>query len=250
VSAAQLSGTPSVFVRVVATRPDHPGLRSDAPFVVVRWEALAAAIDAQHARPLLPTTIYLSGQGVENDAIQTEIAAQSLNPALADLGRDRRLGVAFVSRQQYLSGLRDAPLARGLTNSFRLSVVLAAIYAGLVVIVALVLTARERSRDLGYLRTLGLDSRQALGMTLTETVPGVLLACGLGVPLGIAIARLAEPGLDLRAFVGPEVTIAVLVDRPTAIAVAVGLALVSLLAVAIFSLLARRVQLGEVLRVE
>ncbi|MEZ4571788.1 MAG: FtsX-like permease family protein [Thermomicrobiales bacterium] len=148
-----------------------------------------------------------------------------------------------------MEDLRSAPLARGLASSFRLSVALAAIYGGMVVIVALVLTSRERARDLGYLRTLGLDSRQALGMTLTETVPGILLSCGLGVPLGIAIARLAEPGLDLRAFVGPDVQIAVLVDRPTAIAVAAGLAIVALLSIAVFSFLARRIQLGEVLRV-
>lgn len=249
VSADQLSGAPSVFVRVVASRPTHPGLSGNAPFVITRWDAMEAAINAQHARPLLPTTIYLGGENVENEAIQTAIAEQALSETLSGFGRDSVLGISIESRQDFLTELRDAPLARGLTNSFRLSVALAAIYAGLVVIVALVLTARERSRDLGYLRTLGLDSRQALGMTLTETIPGVLLACGLGVPLGIAIARLAEPGLDLRAFVGPDVPIAVLVDRPTAIAVAAGLALVALLSVAVFSLLARRIQLGEVLRV-
>ncbi len=249
VSADQLSGAPSVFVRVIGTRPAPAGVRADAPFVLVRWDALSAAINAQHARPLLPTTMYLRGEQVEPDAVQSAIADQALSEALAGFGRENILGIQITARQSFLDDLRDAPLARGLTNSFRLSVLLAALYAAVVVIVALALSARERARDLGYLRTLGLDSRQAVWLTMMETVPGVLVACGLGVPLGIAIALLAEPGLDLRAFVGPDVPIAVLVDRPTAIAVAAGLALVALLAVAIFSVLARRVQLGEVLRV-
>jgi hypothetical protein len=251
VSADQLSGAPAVFVRVAASRAGYPGLNGNAPFIIMRWDAFGAALEPQHPRPLRPTTVYLrTSDGFARADLEEAISGQALTPTLAELGRDAPLGIGITSRAEMLEDLREAPLARGLTNSFRLSVALAAIYGGLVVIVALVLTARERARDLGYLRTLGLDSRQSLGMTLTETVPGVLLACGLGVPLGIAIARLVEPGLDLRAFVGPDVAVAVVVDRPVAIAVAAGLALVALLAVAIFSTLARRVQLGEVLRVE
>ena len=245
----QISGTVSVFVEIVDIGADYPGVNPNTPLVLMRWDTFVAAMEPQHPREVRPTTIYMGGSGLDQASLEAEIVVQSAELPIASAGRDVPLGIGITSRSALLEDLRDAPIARGLTNSFRLSIALAAIYGGLVVVVALVLTARERSRDLGYLRTLGLDSRQALGMTLTETVPGVLLACGLGVPLGIAIARLIEPGLDLQAFVGPEVPIAVLVDRPTAIAIAAGLALVSLVSVALFSLLARRVQLGEVLRV-
>ena len=245
----QISGPVSVFVEVIGIGPDYPGVNPNTPLVLMRWDTFVAAMEPQHPRPIRPTTIYLGGSDLDQADLEAEIVAESAKLPSAAAGRDVPLGIGITSRSSLLDDLRDSPIARGLTNSFRLSVALAAIYGGLVVVVALVLTARERSRDLAYLRTLGLDSRQSLGMTLTETVPGVLLACGLGVPLGIAIARLIEPGLDLRAFVGPEAPIAVLVDRPTAIAIAVGLALVSLISVVIFSLLARRIQLGEVLRV-
>ena len=245
VIAAQLSGPASIFVEVIDVRSSYPGVALGTPLFVMDWADLVAALEPQHPRTVRPTSIYLGGAALERADIEAQIETEAANLALASAGRDAPLGIDIVSRGALLAELRDAPLARGLTNSFRLSVVLAAIYGGLVVIVALILTARERARDLGYLRTLGLDSRQALGMTLTEMVPGVLLSCGLGVPLGIAIARLVEPGLELQAFVGPDVAIPVLVDEPTAIAVAGGLALVSLAAIAAFSFIARRVQLGR-----
>lgn len=246
----QFSAAHRIYVRVAGFRERYPGLNPSLPCVVMRWDALVAALVPQHPRELRATTLYLSGAGVDEEDLVEEINAQAVNEALAGLGRDDFFGIGITSRAERLDVLRDAPLARGLAGSFRLSVALAAIYGGMVVVVALVLTARERARDLGYLRTLGLDARQALQMTLVETVPAVLLACGLGVPLGIAIARLVEPGLDLRAFVGPDVPVGVTVDSTTALLVAAGLALVALLSVAAFSLFVRRVQLGQVLRVE
>ncbi len=249
VSSAQYSGAPSVFVEIAGTRPSYPGVNGAIPFIVMRYDAFGAAVAPQLPSPIRPTTIYIGGADLQQPVLEAALAEQVRTEVLASIGRDAPLGIVVTSRNELLETLRDAPLARGLTDSFRFSFILAAIYGGLVVIVALVLTAHDRSRDLGYLRTLGLNSRQVLGVTVIETVPGVLIACALGVPLGILIARLTEPGLDLRAFVGPEVPITIAIDQSIAIVVATSLAAISLVSAGIFAIFTRRRQLGNILRI-
>jgi putative ABC transport system permease protein len=71
----------------------------------------------------------------------------------------------------------------------------------LTVIGSLVVSAARRTRDLAYLRTLGVTSSQALALTLIESVPPVVLALLPGVALGIGIALVCLPGLGLASFV-------------------------------------------------
>jgi hypothetical protein len=56
---------------------------------------------------------------------------------------------------------------------------------------ALVLTGRRRTRDLGVLRALGLTPRQVSGTLLSMAGTTVVLGLLLGVPLGLAVGRVA-----------------------------------------------------------
>jgi putative ABC transport system permease protein len=113
-----------------------------------------------------------------------------------------------------------------------------------------VLTAGERSRDLSALRALGLSGRQALGLTALEVVPPALLAILLGVGLGVEIAHLIAPGVDLAAFTGAEAVPEIIFPTTFVLLLLAGLALVLALAVLAAGTAARRVDLSRVLRTE
>jgi hypothetical protein len=92
---------------------------------------------------------------------------------------------------------------------------------------ALVLTARRRGRDVGVLRSLGFTPRQVGGTLLT--MAGTTVAVGLlaGVPLGLALGRLAwnETAAALGLATGVHLPLAALLALvPTAL---VGAALVA-----------------------
>ena len=92
-----------------------------------------------------------------------------------------------------------SPLATGTLDAFRAGAVLGAAYAAFVIVLALLLTARSRLRDLAYLRALGLSRRQAVAVTAAELAPPFVVALVVGTALGLATAYLVEPGLDLSA---------------------------------------------------
>lgn len=65
------------------------------------------------------------------------------------------------------------------------------LFVGLVNLVAtLILTTRERIRDLGVLKAVGLTPRQLLGSVLSSQVLLAGLAAIMGIPLGLALFRL------------------------------------------------------------
>src|SRR5690606_35218071 len=123
------------------------------------------------------------------------------------------------------------------------------LYAALAIVTALTLTARSRSRDLSFLRTLGLSQPQALRLAVVEQVPAVIVASGLGAALGIAIVRLLWPGLHVSAFVGPDTSVPLRIDWLTITVITATLTLVTLAALAIFTAINRRAQLSQTLRV-
>ena len=110
--------------------------------------------------------------------------------------------------------LHDAPLAAAIPLGYSLALIVAAVYMALTIIGSLVLSAARRTRDLAYLRTLGVTGRQALALTIMEHAPPVLLAVIPGVALGIGVAILCEPGLGLATFVGTDGA-PLFVDWPT-----------------------------------
>jgi putative ABC transport system permease protein len=126
---------------------------------------------------------------------------------------------------------------------------MAALYAVLAIVTALTLTARARSRDLSFLRTLGLSQPQALRLAVIEQIPSVFVASVIGAAFGIAIVRLIEPGLDVSAFVGPDTSVPLRVDWLTISALTLALTLVTLAAIAVFTAINRRAQLSQTLRV-
>ena len=234
---------------VVEKRAEIPGVSEGVPFVILDWAAFAGAVDRQHLRPLRPTTIYLGGSGIERAAVEAAVPEQAIPASFAALGQTETTGVDVLSRTEIVRALRDAPLAGGLTDISRLTVALAALYAGLAIALAMALAGRERARFLAYLRTLGLSRRQTVLVVLVETAPSVVIASVLGTLFGVASAFLVEPGLDLRAFAGPDAPVGMVAEPSAVVPSVAGILAGMLLLVFAASLHSRRVDPNLVLRV-
>jgi FtsX-like permease family len=120
-------------------------------------------------------------------------------------------------------------------------------YAVLALLLAPLLTARYRVRDIAYLRALGLSRRDVLRLAVVELGLPVAAAVVVGIVLGVALAYLVEPGLDLSALAAGEPAGL----RPAVLGPALfilGLALVTLAVTALVAAAAGRVSLARVLR--
>lgn len=155
---------------------------------------------------------------------------------------------ATLSHAQEGAGAPLSPLATGTLDVFRQGALIAGAYAAVVLLLAPLLTARARLRDLAYLRALGLSRRQAVAVTAVELAPPVVVAVLLGTALGLAVAFVIEPGLDLSALAAGGRGAAVRLDPLAPLLLVAGLVLVSAAAVWATAAVMRRMSLSRVLR--
>jgi putative ABC transport system permease protein len=222
-----------VTLLVADVRERFMGAPQDEPFVIASYATLRAMPGGERLRP---TVIYGRGPG------------RALADMRATVAREWPTG-QVVARREALMRVADAPLVSGVSASYRLSMLAAAIIAALASIAALSLTARERTRDLSILRTLGLSARQALAVTLIEQAPTAVMAGAVGALLGEGMAWAIRPGIDLTTFTGPGIVATLQPAWLLAGAIAGALAVATLAAGVLFSIATRRERLEQVLRV-
>jgi putative ABC transport system permease protein len=224
-------GQPMTF-RLVEQRADLPGFTGIGTFAVVPLSWVEAGLGNRH----LPTTVLWIRARTD--------AAAPLAEAVAIEGVAGRL----VSRPAAYAALHDGPLGVLVARGLLLALVIGAAYMAITIIGAMVLSATRRTQDLAYLRTLGVTNRQALGLTVVEHGPPVVLALVAGVALGVGVAYLLQPGLGLAAFVGlPGVPL--FIDWRALGLVAVIMVGVVAAAVTIGTWLSRRARLVDALRI-
>ena len=221
----------SMTFRLVQQRASFPGIGEPASFAVVPLNWVRAAVGD---RVLAASVMWVRAPG--------DIAGRLA--AIETPGAAR-----IVSRYDAYAALHDVPLGALVANGYSLALVIAAIYMALTIVGALVLSAARRTQDLAYLRTLGVSAPQALGLTVVEHAPPVLLALIPGAALGIGMAILCEPGLGLATFVGTSARVPLFVDWP-----ALGLMVAALIGVAAAAVaggiwLSRRARLVDALRI-
>jgi hypothetical protein len=144
--------------------------------------------------------------------------------------------------------MHDAPLVSAVIGGFTLALTVAGAYAALAVVAVVILHAQRRSRDTAFLQTLGLTERQGTSLMVIEYGLPLGIALVLGISIGLALAWLLAPGLDLAAFSQAGVTVLLAVDWIAVGLVALAVALAVGLAIAGASRLARRLELGQALR--
>lgn len=227
----QVHGRPVAFV-IAGIRDTFPGIRRGATFVVASLEAVAAAHDAGRVRP---TILFARGPA-------------EVGPRIEALLADTAAIETHVSRHATFAALHDAPLVLAVGSGFLVALGVAAAYAALAVVAIVALDAQRRARELGFLRTLGLTDRQLVGLTVVEHAPPVVLALAIGVALGLGIAWLLEPGLDLAVFIDPSAPVTLSVDWPSIGAVVLAVVVVVVAAVGASSWAAHRLNPAEALR--
>jgi len=229
--ALNLFGREWSFV-VAGTRDRFPGLTVGRPFIVTSFESLIAT---NTRRSFRFTDLYLRATDSAFSEIRASISEQSPSSRLESRGVE-------------YDKVHDSPLISGVEGGFRVGLVVAAIYSAIAVVVALVLSSQARARDLAYLRTLGLSETQALGLTVVEQAPSTVLAIAIGIGLGIAVTRLIEPGIDLTAFTGEGIPVALQVDWTSITLLALGLIVIVAASIAGTTAVTRRASLGQALR--
>jgi putative ABC transport system permease protein len=223
----------SMTFRLVEQRVGFPGIGERASFAVVPFNWVQAA---SRNHRLAPSAMWLRAPGDVAGRLAAQVAVVT--------GSAR-----IVSRYDAYAALHDAPLGALVATGYQLALVIAALYMALTIIGALVLSAARRSRDLAYLRTLGVTPRQALGLTIVEHAPPVLLALVPGVALGIGVAILCEPGLGLATFVGISGEVPLVVDWPALALMVAALSGVVAAAITAGTWLSRRASLVDALRI-
>jgi len=136
---------------------------------------------------------YILPESIEFDidltrGTNTQSYVGSLNTALQSLG---------VTAQPNTGHLSSSALAmEGLTAL--LSAMLVAV-AGLGVLTTVVLDTRERVRDFGILKALGMSPRQTIGTVLTSVTLAGVVGDALGVPIGAALHHVVLPAMGHAA---------------------------------------------------
>ncbi len=226
-----LGGTDVTLVPIEVTDA-CPGLDPDERFAIAR-DADARAVSSA---PFFPSVLLLDAPRADIDAVRAAVT-------------ETQPFASVTTREEVYAVIAAAPLVTATETAFGAAVLVAAGYCALAVVLALVVTARPRSRFLSYLRTLGLSGRQARGLVALEILPMAGVAAAGGLLLGLGIPRVVAPAIDLRPFTGGLDAPPLLVDAAVVAALAVGLLIVVVAAVLVVTAVNRRLRLGSALRV-
>lgn len=218
--------------RIAGVADSFPGIPGPSTFVVAPFAAVVAAHDAS---PIAPTILFIRGPASVVPGIEERMAK---TPSLE----------TRTTRDERFAAIHDAPLVAAVGAGFGVALGIAAAYAALAVIAVVLLDSARRSREVAYLRTLGLSDRQLTRLTIIEQAPQVVAAVLIGTAAGALVAWLVEPGLSLATFIDPDVPVALAYDASTILAVGALVLAVVIAAVGIGTAVARRLAPVDALR--
>jgi putative ABC transport system permease protein len=217
----------------IDARTAFPGVPAGERFVIVSRSLLAEALEVPELRA---GTLFVRGADGLADEIRAEVGGSGEVTSV-------------IARQEIAAALRDAPLVTTVTTGFLISLVVAAGYVTLSLVIGLLLVAAARARDVAYLRTMGLSTGQTLRMAILEQVPPILVAVLTGAALGLAITVLIGRALDLGAFAGADISADLAIDWPMLGLAGAWLLVVAAVGVTAGALAARRVDPARALRI-
>ncbi|HZR53465.1 MAG TPA: FtsX-like permease family protein [Streptosporangiaceae bacterium] len=214
-----LQGGP-LRVRVVGLLASTPAQPTGGPFILLPLPVLPPDL----GQPLLNVGL-LTGTGI--DRAQLDAAVSKLLP-----------GSSIAYRSDVLASLRSAPLQHGAELLIVLTIVAAAGFGLLNLILGLALGAADRDLTSARLAVMGYE--QAGRLAVTETLPAVLAATAGGLACALVLPPLVSNALDLSVFTNSSTVIPM---RPGLITVglpAAAMLLLAVIALALQTWLARR----------
>jgi len=206
-----------------------PGMTTNGTFAVVpRWAL------GRQAPPA--TVMVIVGQRLDTAAL-----LRTAHRAVP--------GARVTLRTNLLASIANAPLPHGGFVTFAQGAAAAVGLSLLVLALTLVLTARSREMTLARLATMGLGPAQSRRITAVETLPAIAAAAVGGAVCALALVPLVGPAVDLAAFTGMPVTVALHANLVAIVATAAGLVLLAWLTLAVQHRLARSRGTAQALRV-
>ena len=214
-------GTENIPLTVVGTVDTGPDGWVAGPHVYVDL----AALNERLAAPLAANTLLVVGE--TTDLPDGEV----------------------ITRSAWVSDLEQRPLIAGVRTVMAISAGSACLFAIFALLASVLGSARSRGRSLALLRTLGMGSGLGWWIALAELAPLVVLAAVGGILSGLAMVLVVGPSLGLQALAGGLGAPTASLSPVVVLAVAAGLALLLLVAIATEAFVRRRDRLSDVLRV-
>lgn len=225
----EIDGAP---VRIVGTAPSQVPFGAAEQWVIVD-PANAAALGQRGSGM---SQLYLAiAPGADPDAVGAA--------AVRELGG----AAVFETPAAIAAGYAADPAFRIVQGALLAASGIVAVLLAVAVVATLMLGTPARVRMLAVLRTLGHPSRGARRLVAWEVSPALLLALPFGVGVGVAMAWLVIPRLDLRGFVGGSDQPPVVLGGVWPVLVMVGFGVVVAAAVAAAAALASRLGAAAVI---
>lgn len=139
-------------------------------------------------------------------------------------------------------------MVESVSTTHLIAIAASAVFAAMAAVAGMALTSSERTRDMGYLRAVGLTQRQMIWVTVTEQIPLAVVSALVGIGLGVGLAMVVIPVFDLVSLTGTEIDVETIINwGPIA---AIGIAVLGTVvgATAIYGYINRRLDLASVLR--
>jgi putative ABC transport system permease protein len=174
-------GTRTLRVRIAGQLASTPAAPADAPFVVLpQWAAGPSPP---------PTLMLVEGPGISQRQLSAVVAHTAP-------------GAPVAVRSDQLAALRAAPLPHATVRIYTAGAASAALFCVLIVLISLILDARNRALSDARLVSMGLSGSQARRASALEVSPFVLAAAVGGTIATAVLAALLGPALDLSGLSG------------------------------------------------
>jgi putative ABC transport system permease protein len=171
-------------VRVAATIAATPAMPGPGTFVVLpTW--------ATPRFPSIPGPNTLLATGSSINLVAVRAAVRATMP-----------GAQLVSRAQVLRSLQQSPAPRAAARVYELGVWVTALLSLICLLFALAMSARSRARLIEQLTALGITSRQARAVAISEVIPLLSVAVLGTFVAGFVLAVVLGPTLNLAVFTG------------------------------------------------
>jgi putative ABC transport system permease protein len=188
-SAALLGGSSGALHTLLGTLTIHvtgsvtsvPGVPGGGVLLVVPVPALPVAV--------APVEELVTGPRLDARALRQVV------------GRDLP-GASITLRSDELASLTGAPLPHSAYLAITVGSAAAGALVVLVLLITLVLAARDGASILARLRVMGLGRGQARRLEMAQMLPQVIVSAAGGLVCAYALAPLIGPSIDLSAFTG------------------------------------------------
>jgi putative ABC transport system permease protein len=224
------SGMGPLRVRVAGTVAATPAAPGAGLFVIMPLQHLPG-----ETGPPATNLLLITGAGISHPALA------------AVVGQDVPAAVIRY-RSAVLDGLVSSPLQASADLIMRLSLVVAAGFGLVILLLGLALGSADRDLTLARLTTMGLEQGRLIRLVLGETLLAVVAAVAAGVACAVALPALTSPALNLSVFTGSTAPVPIAPDLVALAGPAGGLAVLAAVAVITETRLLRRRSVPGLLR--